>query len=199
MDESALIKQAQKGDVAAYNRLVLHYQEMVYNVAYRIMKQPQAAEDATQDAFISAYKALNRFRGGSFKSWLMRIVTNSCYDELRRRKRRPQSSLDEMTEEYESPAFLRSSNDGPERHQQRVELAQAIEDCLAGLPDDQRVTAVLCDIEGYDYNEIAQITSVTLGTVKSRISRARAKLRDCLQGVAELLPAAYRLSGEGAA
>jgi len=198
MDESALIKQAQKGDIAAFNRLVLHYQEMVYNVAYRIMGQPQAAEDATQDAFISAYNSLNQFRGGSFKSWLMRIVTNSCYDELRRRKRRPQSSLDEMTEEYESPAFLRSPNDGPESYQQRVELAQAIEDCLEGLPDDQRVTAVLCDIEGYDYNEIAHITSATLGTVKSRISRARAKLRDCLQGVAELLPVAYRLGSEGA-
>lgn len=199
MDETALIKQAQKGDVAAFNRLVLHYQEMVYNVAYRIMGQPQAAEDATQDAFISAYKSLNRFRGGSFKSWLMRIVTNGCYDELRRRKRRPQSSLDEITEDMESPAFLRSPNEGPEGHQQRVELAQAIEDCLEGLPDDQRITAVLCDIEGYDYNEIAQITSSTLGTVKSRISRARAKLRDCLQGVAELLPAAYRLESEGAA
>ncbi len=199
MDESALIKQAQKGDIAAFNRLVLHYQEPGYNVAYRIMSQPQAAEDATQDAFISAYKSLNRFRGGSFKSWLMRIVTNSCYDELRRRKRRPQSSLDEITEENESPAFLRSPNEGPEGQQQRVELAQAIEECLEGLPDDQRVTAVLCDIEGYDYNEIAQITSSTLGTVKSRISRARSKLRDCLQGVAELLPAAYRLGSEGAA
>ncbi len=199
MDESALIKQSQKGDIAAFNRLVLHYQETVYNVAYRIMGQPQAAEDATQEAFISAYKSLNQFRGGSFKSWLMRIATNNCYDELRRRKRRPQSSLDEMTEENESPAFLRSPDEGPEGQQQRVELAQAIEDCLGGLPDDQRVTAVLCDIEGYDYNEIAQITSSSLGTVKSRISRARAKLRDCLQGVAELLPAAYRLSGEGAA
>ena len=199
MDESALIKQAQKGDIAAFNRLVLHYQESVYNVAYRIMGQPQAAEDATQEAFISAYKSLNQYRGGSFKSWLMRIVTNNCYDELRRRKRRPQSSLDEMTEEYETPAFLRSPNEGPEGYQQRVELAQAIEDCLGGLPDDQRITAVLCDVEGYDYNEIAQITASSLGTVKSRISRARAKLRDCLQGVAELLPAAYRLSGEGAA
>ena len=197
MDESALIKQAQKGDIAAFNRLVLHYQETVYNVAYRIMNQPQAAEDATQDAFISAYKSLNQYRGGSFKSWLLRIVTNSCYDELRRRKRRPQSSLDEITEENESPAFLRSPNVGPEGQQQRVELAQAIEDCLESLPDDQRVTAVLCDIEGYDYNEIAKITSATLGTVKSRVSRARAKLRDCLQGVAELLPTAYRLGSEG--
>ncbi len=198
MDETALIKQAQNGDVTAFNRLILHYQGMAYNVAYRIMGGPQAAEDMTQDAFISAYQALNRFRGGSFKSWLMRIVTNRCYDELRKHKRRPQSSLEEITDENESPAFLRSPNEGPEGHSQRVELALAIEACLEALPDDQRVTAVLCDVEGYDYKEIAQITSSTLGTVKSRISRARNKLRDCLQGVAELLPAAYRLEGEGA-
>ncbi|MCP4427785.1 MAG: sigma-70 family RNA polymerase sigma factor [Chloroflexi bacterium] len=198
MDEPALIKQAQKGDVTAFNRLVMHYQEAVYNVAYRIMGGPQAAEDMTQDAFISAYKSLNRFRGGNFKSWLMRIVTNRCYDELRKHKRRPQSSLDEITEENESPAFLRSPNEGPESQRQRVELAQAIEDCLDALPDDQRITAVLCDVEGYDYKEIAQITSSTLGTVKSRISRARGKLRDCLQSAAELLPTAYRLGSEGA-
>ncbi len=108
MDEQGLIQEAQQGDINAYNRLVLHYQGLVYNVAYRIMGEPQAAEDATQEAFISAYKALNRFRGGSFKSWLMRIATNACYDELRRRKRRPQSSLDELTEDNESSRFLHS-------------------------------------------------------------------------------------------
>ena len=101
MDEAALIKKAQDGDVAAFNRLVLKYQEAVYNVAYRIMGDPQSAEDATQEAFISAYKALKRFRGGNFKSWLMRIATNACYDELRRRKRRPQTSLDKITDENE--------------------------------------------------------------------------------------------------
>jgi RNA polymerase sigma factor (sigma-70 family) len=194
MDEAALIQEAQKGDVSAYNRLVLHYQQAVYNVAYRIMGEPQAAEDATQEAFISAYNALNRFRGGSFKAWLMRIATNACYDELRRRKRRPQSSLDELTQDNESFAFLRSPEEGPEGQQQRLEIMRAIEHCLQSLPDDQRITAVLGDVEGYDYNEIAEITRVSLGTVKSRMSRARSKLRDCLQGFKELLPAAYRLS-----
>jgi RNA polymerase sigma-70 factor (ECF subfamily) len=194
MDEEALIKKAQKGDVTAFNRLVLHYQEAVYNVAYRIMGEPQSAEDATQEAFISAYNALNSFRGGRFKSWLMRIATNACYDELRRRKRRPQTSLDNLMDENESFAYLRSAVDGPEVAQQRLEVMHAIEDCLRTLPDDQRITAVLCDVEGYDYQEIAGITGVSLGTVKSRMSRARARLRDCLQGVKELLPTSYRLS-----
>ena len=194
MDEASLIKQAQDGDVSAYNTLVLHYQDRVYNLAYRIIGEPDAAADATQEAFISAYKALRRFRGGNFRAWLMRIVTNACYDELRRRKRRPQSSLDELTELNESSPLLVSQNTpGPEDHQQNVELVQAIQRCLEELTDEQRTAAVLCDVDGYDYSEIADIMSTSLGTVKSRLSRARAKLRDCLQGTAELLPAEYRL------
>ena len=197
MDEEKLIAQAKKGDVQAYNGLVLHYQQVVYNVAYRIMGDPQSAEDAAQEAFISAYKALNKFTGGNFKAWLLRITTNGCYDELRRRKRRPQSSLERITDDnQESFAFLRDPAIGPEKRQQQMELIEAIEDCLQGLPDDQRVTAVLCDVEGYDYNAIAEMTEVSLGTVKSRVSRARSKLRDCLQGFRELLPDNYRLQGE---
>ena len=193
MDEISLIKQAKNGDVGSYNTLVLHYQDAVYSVAYRIMGEPGAAADATQEAFISAYKALGRFRGGSFKGWLMRIVTNACYDELRRRKRRPQTSLDEIVEFHESsPLLVSKDSPGPEEKQSQRELLQAIMDCLGTLPEKQRTAAVLCDIEDYDYDEIAKIMSTSLGTVKSRISRARAKLRDCLQGVAELLPVEYR-------
>ena len=198
MNEESLVQQAQQGDIVAFNRLVVQYQEMVFNVAYRIMGDPAAAEDVTQETFITAHQSLRTFRGGSFKSWLMRVATNRCYDELRRRKRRPQTSLDELMDENESFAFLRSPNDGPEAHRQRVELALAIEQCLKGLPEDQRIVTVLGDVEGYDYQEIANITHVSLGTVKSRLSRARAKLRDCLQDIAgELLPSAYRLQSSG--
>ena len=193
-NEAWLIREAQKGDVSAFNTLVLHYQSTVYNVAYRIMGDPGVAADATQDAFISAYQSLNRFRGGSFRAWLTRIVTNACYDELRHRKRRPQSSLDELTEENESFDGLTSGMVGPEEHQQQVELVAAIERCLGELPAEQRIVAVMCDVEGYDYNEIADIVAVSLGTVKSRLSRARARLRDCLQGYRELLPLDYRLT-----
>jgi len=198
MDETALIKDAKRGDIDAFNRLVLEYQQLAYNVAYRIMGDPQSAEDRTQEAFISAYQKLNQFRGGSFKSWLLRIVTNSCYDELRRYKRRPQLSMDELTEDNESWGFMRADNDTPEQFQQKVELVSAIEQCLQNLPDEQRIVAVLCDVEGFDYKEIADITKNALGTVKSRISRARNKLRDCLQSLfGELLPLNYRLGDEG--
>ncbi|MEZ4516580.1 MAG: sigma-70 family RNA polymerase sigma factor [Chloroflexota bacterium] len=198
MNEETLIQQAQQGDLPAFNRLVVQYQELVYNVAYRIMGDPASAEDVTQETFITAYKSLKSFRGGNFKAWLLRIATNRCYDELRRYKRRPQSSLDEMMDENESLAFLRSPGETPEGHRQRVEFALAVEQCLQDLPDDQRVAAVLSDVEGYDYQEIASITKVSLGTVKSRISRARAKLRECLRSTAgELLPSAYRLETRG--
>ena len=193
MDEPSLIQQAQDGDVSAYNTLVLHYQNSVYNVAYRIMGEPGAADDATQEAFISAYKALGRYRGGNFKAWLMRIVTNACYDELRRRKRKPQSSLDEISETYESsPLFISKDAPDPEDIQVRSALVAAIESCLETLPEEQKIAAILRDVEGYDYEEIANIMATSLGTVKSRLSRARTKLRECLQGFEELIPAEYR-------
>ena len=198
IDEEKLITLAKQGDTTAFNRLVLHYQDAVYNVAYYIMKEPGTAGDMTQEAFISAYKSLRRFRGGSFKAWLMRIATNACYDELRRRKRRPQTSFDELTEDNESfNYFVRDDAPGPEGYQERSELFEAVGHCLDDLPDDQRVTAVLRDVEGYSYEEIADITSVSLGTVKSRISRARTRLRDCLREFGELLPVDYRLTSEG--
>ena len=193
MDEPSLIQDAQAGDVNAYNTLVLYYQDAVYNVAYRIMGEPSTASDATQEAFISAYKAIRNFRGGNFKAWLMRIVTNACYDELRRRKRQPQLSLDELTEDNESsPLLVSEAIPKPESLQARRELVMAIEQCLQELPDVQRTAAVLRDVEGYNYREIADIMASSVGTVKSRISRARAKLRECLQGFEELIPAEYR-------
>jgi RNA polymerase sigma-70 factor, ECF subfamily len=194
MDEVSLIEQARKGDVDSFNTLILHYQNAVYNAVYRMLGEPDTAADVAQEAFISAYRSLNSFRDGNFKAWLIRIATNACYDEFRRRKRRPLSSLDELTEENEANPILSDNHEaGPEEQGQQAELIAAIEKCLEALPEEQRVTAVLCDVEGYDYNEIATIMSSSLGTVKSRLSRARAKLRDCLQGVKELLPADYRL------
>ncbi len=203
MDETALIAAARRGDLAPFNRLVLAHQSMVYNLAYRIMGEADAASDATQEAFISAWRHLGSYRGGSFKSWLLRIVTNACYDELRRRKRRPATSLEALTVEPTGPqaeadADLRNTAEGPEAYALRRELAAALQNCLDHLPADMRVTAVMSDVHGYDYAEIARATGVALGTVKSRLSRARARMRDCLQGYRELLPAALRLEGEAA-
>lgn len=195
MDEQRLIAQAQRGDLHAFNQLVLAYQSMLYNVAYRILGDGDAAADATQDAFVSAYKAIARFRGGSFKAWLLRIVTNACYDQLRVKQRRPADSLDDMLVEPEHDATLRDDSESPEDFVLRQELGAAIQRGLSTLPPDQRITLVLSDIEGLSYDEIAEVTRVSLGTVKSRLSRARSKLRDYLLHNGELLPAAYRLQG----
>jgi RNA polymerase sigma-70 factor (ECF subfamily) len=197
MDEQALIQSAQRGDLNAFNELVLHYQSQVYNLAYRIMGEGDAAGDATQEAFISAFHAIKKFRGGSFKAWLMRIVTNACYDELRRRKRRPTSSLDALYVTDAAPGeVLVNGTEKPEAYAQRQDLSRALQAGLQTLPDEQRTTLVLSDIQGYDYKEIADITDVSLGTVKSRLSRARAKMRDYLVAQGELLPDQYRLESE---
>ncbi len=203
MDEPELIREAQAGDVDAFNRLVLEYQTPAYNLAYRIMGDGDSAADAAQEAFISMYKHIGGYRGGSFKAWVLRIVTNACYDELRRRKRRPAVSLEAINVVPEGPdadaeASLVSRDESPEDHVQRRELADAIQNCLNHLPDDQRVVVVMCDVQALDYNEIAAATDLPLGTVKSRISRGRARLRECLQGARELLPAAFRLENEAA-
>lgn len=200
MDEAALVREAQAGDLAAFNRLILEYQGLAYNVALRVMGDEDSAADATQEAFVSAFKGLRRFRGGSFRSWLLRIVTNACYDELRRRKRRPTRSLDALTEthEYEVGGALAGRSEPPESAAERTELNRALQHCLMGLAPEFRVVAVLVDVQDFDYQEAAQVIGKPLGTVKSRLARARAKLRDCLQQYRELLPAAYRLQDEAA-
>lgn len=201
MDEAALIEQAKQGDLDSFNRLVLAYQTSVFNVAYRIMGDSDSAADAAQDAFISAYKKLQTYRGGSFKSWLFRIATNACYDELRRRKRRPAASLDALMvldtgPDAQGEAQLASDSETPEAFAERSELSAAIQNCLNALPDEQRMVVVLSDVQGMDYSEVAAAMQVALGTVKSRIARARAKLRDCLSRTRELLPASMRLNEE---
>jgi RNA polymerase sigma-70 factor (ECF subfamily) len=191
-----LIQAARKGDLNAFNRLILAYQDMVYSQAYRVLGDPQAADDAAQVAFISAYKNLRKFRGGSFRAWLLRIVTNACYDELRRQKRRPTTSLeplDDSGEEIESPRWLADSSELPEDSILRTELGQAIQRCLERLPLDFRTVVILVDVQGMDYLEAASVIEKPLGTVKSRLARARQRMRLCLQEFWELLPTSMRL------
>ncbi len=193
MDEKALIAAAQRGEVPAFNQLVLTYQSMVYNLAYRILGDADAAADASQDTFISAFRAIKKFRGGSFKAWLLRIATNACYDQLRYKQRRPTSSLEALLVETDHPSSFTDSAEGPEDYALRQELGQVIQAGLNTLPSDQRIALVLSDVQGFSYQEIAEITRSSLGTVKSRLSRGRAKLRDYLLEQGELLPARYRL------
>lgn len=197
MDEPDLICAAQRGNLDAFNELVLAYQHRLYNLAYRLLADPAAAADATQEALIAAYQNLRSFRGGSFVSWLLRIVANRCYDELRRQKRRPITAWEEFAETEEANPALVNGSESPEEHAQRAELARFLQATIASLPADQRVVLVLSDVEGMDYGEIASAVGIPVGTVKSRLARARARLRDALQSQRELLPSAYRLEGDG--
>lgn len=199
MDEIELIVYAQKGDLDSFNRLVLIYQDLIYNQALRMLGESEPAQDATQDAFISAYRNLKHYRGGSFRAWLLRIVTNACYDELRRRQRRPTTPLepqDEDGEEIESPEWMIDPVEQPEGQVERHELQAAIQHCLDELPLEFREAVTLVDIQGFDYTEAAQAAGKPLGTIKSRLARARDRLRDCLKGFGELIPAEFRLGNE---
>lgn len=196
MNEQALITDAQNGSLDAFNTLVLHFQDVVFNTALRILGDEDQAADAAQEAFISAFKAIQSFRGGSFKAWLLRTVTNACYDELRRKKRRPTTPLEPETddgEEMDSPRWLADPNMTPDQAAEADELEHAIQHCLNNLPLEFKTVVVMADIEGLDYTEVAHTVRVPLGTVKSRLARARLRLQECLQGFAELLPASFRL------
>ena len=197
IDEPRLIDRSRHGDLDSFNRLVELYQRQVYNLCLRMLAVPQAAEDAAQEAFIHAYRSLASFRGGSFRAWLLRIAANACYDELRRRRARPALSLDAPTPAGGHPPDIPHPGPSLDDHAQRLELARCLQDALAALPPDQRLAVILCDVQGLPYEEIAQATGTSLGTVKSRISRARARLRALLLARGELLPAPFRPSSEG--
>ena len=182
--ESAWVVGAQRGDVASFNRLVETYEQLCFNVALRLVNNRDTAADVTQDAFLSAYRHLDQFKGGSFRSWLLRIVTNASYDSLRIRRRHDNVSLDVLVE---SSAFdIADLSELPEELTLRGELFGAIQSGLEHLPVDQRAVVVLCDVHGFSYDEAAVALSTNLGTIKSRLSRGRGRLRDYLLGHPEL-------------
>jgi len=199
MDEQVLIQDALEGNLNAFNNLVLHYQDIAYNVAYRIMGEHGAADDAAQEAFISAYEKLDQYRGGSFKAWLLRIVTNACYDELRRRQRQPVTPLKPKLDDgetLENPYWIEDDSPSPEEGFEESELQEAIQHCINNLDKKFKTILVLVDVEGLDYKTASEVVGRPLGTIKSRLARARERVQKCLQGFRELLPDLFRLSSE---
>jgi RNA polymerase sigma-70 factor (ECF subfamily) len=194
------LRAAQRGDVAAFNTLALTYQRQLYNVCYRTLGNSEDAADATQDALLSAFRGLKTFNGpaSGLRGWLLRIAVNACYDQLRRRQRRPADSLDALgstdpDQETSVADRLADPGLGPEQRSLGAETARNIQDAIDRLPPEQRLTVVLCDVQGLSYDEAAQAMSVELGTVKSRLSRARAQLRDLLVEKGELPAGSQRL------
>ncbi len=183
LTEANLVRASRKGDLEAFNQLVILYQDRIFALALRIVGDEDSAEDITQNTFLAAYRSLPGFRDGSFRSWLYRIGTNVCYDELRRRKRHPVLPLEDGDEPEEGAAplyDLPGSRTLPEQECERHELEQVIQQALNRLDTGQRAVVVLVDLEGFDYTEAGQILNVPVGTVKSRLARARLRLSQLL-------------------
>ena len=179
--EEALLRDARRGDLECFNSLVELHQRAVYNLCLRMLGNPGAAEDATQDAFLAAFRSITSLKGDTFRPWLMRIASNACTDELRRRSRRPALSLDTGNED-DAPMDVADPAPGPEIEVLRGESEARVQEALLRLPHDQRVAVIMCDIQGFAYEEIAVSMRTSIGTVKSRIARGRDKLRRELGG-----------------
>jgi RNA polymerase sigma-70 factor (ECF subfamily) len=179
-DERELLGRARDGDLEAFNVLVELHQRSVYNLCYRMIGNAAAADDGAQEAFIAAYRHIGTFRGGSFRGWLLRIAANACTDELRRRARRPAVSLDAVAPGAAEPLDVPDRRPGPDELALQGEREAAVQAALLRLPSDQRMAVIMCDIEGFAYDEIAAALEVSMGTVKSRIARGREKLRRLL-------------------
>ena len=205
--ESGLITRSQKGDTRAFNSLVELHQSGAYALALRMLGDPEAAADVTQDAFFSAFRAIGSFKGASFRAWLLRIVSNGCYDYWRAQGRRPAASLEATLEDDHDGEATGQGSDArlpramidpswdPERVALKAEMIEQIQAALLQLPPEQRLAVILSDIQGMPYDEIARVMNTSLGTVKSRISRARTHLRGILLRQGELFRGMGRRDG----
>ncbi len=186
VDENLLLTMAMGGDVDAFNRLVAIHQNAVYGFAMSLTRQHALADDVTQETFISAFRSISKMRGGNFRAWLLRIARNKAYDHFRRQNRRRESSVDEEN----APFLATLTDDNPSPHAVAVnsELREALEHCVGGLSDEHREVIVLIDVQGQSYDDASAVCGVNIGTVKSRLNRARRRVRDCLRGFPGLLP-----------
>lgn len=178
--DEQLIFSAAGGDLDAFNQLVTKHERAVLNLCWRMLGNLPEAEDATQEAFIKAWTNARSFKGGAVRPWLMRIASNTCYDTLRSRQRRPTGSLDAMEFETEPDWSTQSSAVDPVRFAETGDLGRLLESVLAQIPDDQRLAVILCDIQDLPLAEAAEAMNTSVGTVKSRLFRGRAKLRDLI-------------------
>lgn len=182
--DAILVERARSGDLAAFNDIVDLHQDFLHGLVARIVPDFGQADDVTQEAFFRAYRQLGAFRGGSLRSWLARIALNVALDLQRARRRRPSQPYPELEDEsWQPPA---GADTDPETLVTTAERHAVLADALARITADQRAAIVLFDVEGFDYGEIAEMTGVAIGTVKSRIHRGRLMMRDLLADRLEL-------------
>ena len=183
-DERDMIERASRGDAAAFNHLMAQHERRMYAVALRMCGNREDAQDCLQEAMLHVYRAIGGFKGqSSFSTWVYRITMNTCLDELRRKKNRQNTSLDNLLDMGWSPA---DESNAPEKQAMRSELRRNLNRAIQELPEEMRSAVVLRDIQGFSYDEIARMLEINVGTIKSRISRGREKLREKLKENAEL-------------
>ena len=184
-NEEKYLEMAIQGSLEAFNCLVTYYQTAVYNTALRIMCDPSRADDITQVTFIKAWKHIGSFSGTAFKPWILRIAINTCYDELRQQKRHPEQDLmpqsQDGDEENEDAPWLIDPSESPVEQVERQDRQESIRECFEVLPVVYRSVFLLVDIQEMDYQTVADVLKIPLGTVKSRLLRARLRMRDCLK------------------
>lgn len=189
-DEMNLVKRARSGDVAAFEQLIEDYQKRIFSIAFRMIQNQEDAADLTQEVIIKIFKNLDKFKGDAkFSTWVYRITTNTCLDELKKaRRQNPTYSLDKEieTDEGSLAGQLPDKRPTPEESAERKAVRSGVNAAIGKLGDEHRQVIVLRDIQGFSYEEIAEILNCSVGTVKSRISRARKNLKKILSQDREL-------------
>jgi RNA polymerase sigma-70 factor, ECF subfamily len=196
--ETEIIEASQRGDLDAFNVLVMHYQDFIFRVALRFVQSEDLASDAVQDACLLAFRKIASYRGGVFRNWFARIVINVCYDELRRQRRHPVQSLEPISEidnEMPSPSWLADYSKNPEVQCEINEFEHTVQACLENISPHHRAVLVLIDMEELSYEEASDILQIPIGTIKSRLSRARLQMKNVLQAFDDLLPTCYQIQG----
>ncbi len=187
-NDNDLVRTFKSGDHTAFEKIVLKYQDRVYNLCYRFLGDKQEAEDSAQEVFIKVYRALNRFKEkSSFYTWLYRIVMNTCKNRVKSleyRRAKTRVSIDDDQEKGEETfSAVTDKNELPDENLEQREKMIRIQEAIDKLPPDQKTVVILRDVEGLSYEEIADITKTRLGTIKSKLSRARLSLRNKLEGI----------------
>ncbi len=188
-DDAALVKKIKEGDLDAFSELVALYEKKAFNYTYRMLKDAHAAEDATQEAFLRVFSKIDTFLGNSsFSTWFYTILNNICLDILRKKSREKETiSINKTSnedEEYELQ--IEDKSQGPYETLQKKDAYLALENALYKLSDEHRAIIIMRDINGESYEKIAKMLNLSLGTVKSRLSRARISLRKILEDSKEL-------------
>ncbi len=197
--DELLVKQCQKGHYDAFEELIHKYQQKVYSLCYRYAGNYDDANDLAQEAFIRVYHSINKFHFKStFSTWLFRVTSNVCLDEMRKKKKTSSVSLDSPmeTDEGEMYFHLPDQKFNPEIMAERKDVQQIVHNAIQELPTDQKMTLLLREIQGFTYDEIAEVLEVSSGTVKSRLSRSRYNLKEILAQKTELFPDNSHLKGK---